>query len=505
MSNNIKFTFLSMILLFSVKFPLWADITSGSDFQKIPKSARAIALGESYTAAMDDMAAMDYNPAALNTMKKIGFSAMYQSWIDNSYSVYGAAGYRLGYLVLGGSFFYLNYGGIKEYDYFGNFVDSYDPYDMNVKAALSMDGGIITPFLKGFSVGACFSGIYRKLITETLWGFSMDTGLHYKSTLSQLFQIQNENFNETFGVMPINAGFSIQNIGFLGEFLAPLKFNLGICLGLFPDFYFSFDLSKDYNATPLLYKLGLEYIIAEILALRCGFAIGKDNGNFSFGIGLKYPFLLNNLRFDYAYSPLGVMGNNHSFSLYGEFLFEESSDDYYQKGLYYYNKKDYLKAREFWQKALELNPNEEPLIKKLQRVNEVILFYGLEPEVPTKNRHTITNENSIQSGVFISNQMAHFVFITEGDEVKNVSVTGDFNDWDYLSSPLKAEETNQLPYKIWKLSLKLKAGVYQYKFVLDGTNAVDDSNNPLFTSDGKGGKNSILNVTSFDTNENISK
>ncbi len=504
---NKKFIIQKSILLiiaslFFVNSLMFPAITSGSDFQKIPKSARAIALGESYTAAIDDIAAIDYNPAALNTMKNIGFSLMYQTWIDNSFGAYGAAGYRLGSFVFGSSFYYLNYGGFKEYDYFGNYVQSYNPCDMNLKLAVSADGGILAEFLKGLSIGMCVSGIYRSLLDDYQLGMTVDAGIHYKTTLSKLLQINDEYFNETVGFMPINAGFSIQNIGFSGEFMAPLRMNAGISIGLFRDFFLSFDISKDYNDTPLMFKCGAEYTLFDILSVRCGFNIGKDSGNFSAGFGIKYPLIFDNLRFDYAFSPLGVMGNNNSFSIYGEFLFGRNYDDYFSKGLYYYNKQDYLKARELWRNALNLSPKSEEVIRKLKKVNEMIDYNLLDPDrLKSTNTLYISQLDSVKSGVSVNNQFAAFLIITKRDNVTNVSLTGDFNNWNINNLQLKADNTTVLSNTIWSITLRLMKGVYMYKFVINGSKFEYDMNNPVFTPDGKGGTNSILLIETSDSNQ----
>jgi len=490
----IKFILLAGLIILSVDM-FFPAITTGSDFQKIPKSARATALGESYSAAIDDIAAIDYNPAALNTMKSFGFSAMYHTWIDNSYGIYGAAGYRIGYFVIGGSFYYFNYGGIKEYDYFGNYVASYNPYDMNAKLAISADGGFLFDFLKGFSIGVCSSGIYRTLIDETIWGMTFDLGLHYKTTLAQLLQTKDDYFNETAGLMPVNFGFSIQNMGFAGEFSAPLRANIGISFGLFPDFYLSFDVTKDYVDTPVFYKIGAEYTILEILTLRVGVNIGKEAGTFACGAGIKYPFLFDNLRFDYAFAPLGVMGNNHSFSLYGEFLFGATFDDYYNKGIHYYYKQDYLKARELWRKALKINPKSIMIIRKLKALQETINFYQADKETQALTNYPyVLQLDSVKSGVSIIDNQVTFTFITKGNEVKSVSVAGDFNNWDNYSLSLYEDSESLPPYKIWKITTKMMAGIYQYRFMIDGKIYLHDVNNPVFIDDGKGKTNSILLV-----------
>lgn len=45
----------------------------------------------------------------------------------------------------------------------------------------------------------------------------------------------------------------------------------------------------------------------------------------------------------------------------------------------------------------------------------------------------------------------------------NVSIAGDFNDWNTRSHPMKKDKKG-----VWEISLNLAPGTYQYKFFVDG-------------------------------------
>jgi 1,4-alpha-glucan branching enzyme len=45
----------------------------------------------------------------------------------------------------------------------------------------------------------------------------------------------------------------------------------------------------------------------------------------------------------------------------------------------------------------------------------------------------------------------------------NVFIAGDFNDWDTISHPMKKDKKG-----VWKLSVNLIPGTYQYRFFVDG-------------------------------------
>jgi 1,4-alpha-glucan branching enzyme len=51
---------------------------------------------------------------------------------------------------------------------------------------------------------------------------------------------------------------------------------------------------------------------------------------------------------------------------------------------------------------------------------------------------------------------------------ESVMLAGDFNDWDPTRHPMKKDKKG-----VWKVSLNLVPGTYQYKFFLDGAWVID--------------------------------
>lgn len=65
---------------------------------------------------------------------------------------------------------------------------------------------------------------------------------------------------------------------------------------------------------------------------------------------------------------------------------------------------------------------------------------------------------------------------------KSVFLAGDFNQWDLSSHPLKCDKNG-----VWKISLNLNPGQYEYRFLVDGEWQNDPSccdfvENPFGTS-----------------------
>jgi 1,4-alpha-glucan branching enzyme len=73
-------------------------------------------------------------------------------------------------------------------------------------------------------------------------------------------------------------------------------------------------------------------------------------------------------------------------------------------------------------------------------------------------------------------------------EAESVALAGDFNDWEPMRHPMKKDKKG-----VWKVSLNLAPGTYQYKFFVDGAwvndlNCADSVLNPF------GGLNCVKKV-----------
>jgi 1,4-alpha-glucan branching enzyme len=54
-------------------------------------------------------------------------------------------------------------------------------------------------------------------------------------------------------------------------------------------------------------------------------------------------------------------------------------------------------------------------------------------------------------------------FSFSAPQAGKVSVAGDFNEWNLVSHPMKKDKKG-----VWKISLDLLPGTYQYRFLVDG-------------------------------------
>jgi len=80
-----------------------------------------------------------------------------------------------------------------------------------------------------------------------------------------------------------------------------------------------------------------------------------------------------------------------------------------------------------------------------------------------------------------------FTYYQKG--LKSISVVGEFNDWDADATAL-----TEVSPGVWSVSLRLPPGVYEYQFILNGTQRVTDPTMPQTSSD-FGSPNSVVKVS----------
>ncbi len=82
------------------------------------------------------------------------------------------------------------------------------------------------------------------------------------------------------------------------------------------------------------------------------------------------------------------------------------------------------------------------------------------------------------------------VFLYHDDTAESVALAGDFNGWNSALTPLTKDGTG-----LWFAEIEaLKAGRYQYKFIVNDSRWVEDPGNGMKVTDNYGGLNSILTV-----------
>jgi len=78
------------------------------------------------------------------------------------------------------------------------------------------------------------------------------------------------------------------------------------------------------------------------------------------------------------------------------------------------------------------------------------------------------------------------VILLRAPEAKEVFLLGDFNNWDPQTAPMKKDGLG-----LWKMSMLLAPGRYEYKLLVDGQWRLD-ANNPNRALNSLGTENNVL-------------
>ncbi|NLE64897.1 MAG: AAA family ATPase [Elusimicrobia bacterium] len=104
---------------------------------------------------------------------------------------------------------------------------------------------------------------------------------------------------------------------------------------------------------------------------------------------------------------------------------------------------------------------------------------GKRPEFSLKMRETISQKME---------EIAQARFAVQAPAAQSVYVAGNFNDWS-ISEDFRLKREGD----VWNLSVPLKAGAYEYQFIIDGRWQPDPAN-PRKVQNGLGDMNSLLEV-----------
>lgn len=118
-------------------------------------------------------------------------------------------------------------------------------------------------------------------------------------------------------------------------------------------------------------------------------------------------------------------------------------------------------------------------------------------QTSNNTQSSITNQSSANQASQTSNLASTDIpsldtkpveFKYTNPEAKHVSIVGDFNDWNKDKNPL------QLIDGVWKTTINLKPGKYEYKFVINHTDWIPDPENNEKIADKYGGYSSVIYV-----------
>ena len=320
------------------------------NFLRVGMDARSVALGEAFTALVDDATATYWNPAGLSRIPNHHITGTYLNYVVEIRSGY------LGYALplgkdsgFGVGITYFDHGKIQETtpdNPTGAGLGKYGANDLSAGFGYGRRFG-------QFYLGMSLKGIYSRIHDYSAHAFACDIGG------------QSELFSNRLLI-----GLSARNLGIqTGAFIEekaklPLNIEFGIGYRLFDrSLLVALDVGKPLDNS-FNYEIGIEYLFKEILSLRLGYrSLGQDlksDSDFdiftgiSSGLGIK----VKNHNIDYAFIPFNDLGNTHRISftmVFGnvrESLSEESAVDHYKKAEVYRAKKLWAEAAVEYEKVV---------------------------------------------------------------------------------------------------------------------------------------------------------
>jgi len=364
---NKRFRGISVFLLFIIPYLLVATTyagsfskdkagTTGAQFLKIGCGARAIAMGEAFSAVSDDANAIYWNPAGLSQIDCSEVSAMHAIWLESINYDYLAYAQPLRNATIGASLNYLSMSSIDKMTELGEKDGTFSPYDSAFNLAYAKKIGPITG-------GINVKYIKQQIDDETASGFAVDLG-----TLHRLSD------NLKGAVVIHNIGPEIKFID-EGDPL-PLSIRLGLSYRLGDKLLLALDGVAPIDNDPNVH-VGCEYRLNGIkkvpIALRMGYKTTTTSdldalSGLSAGLG----FNVGGLDIDYAWVPYGDLGDTHRISLGMKFASSGKRrivrmKKHYMKGVRLYKNGQYKSAISQFKRVLEISPNHrqsKSMIKK---------------------------------------------------------------------------------------------------------------------------------------------
>jgi hypothetical protein len=307
---------------------------AGFHFLSVTSDARAAAMADAVTSLQMGSSALFFNPAGMADMDHfVDIAASSNHWIADMkhYTVAAAfSPFQGDYGVLGFSFQYVDYGTILMTVVDQSSNAGYQDIGTEKLYASAVGIGYAKKLTDRFSVGAqariawqdlgasiipnenTLIPLYSDSTHNTISGYKDSA-----STISNKLHPLVFDFGTQFktGFKSLVFGMSVRN--FSGDvqyayevFQLPLVFTLGISMNLMDligtvpldqEFYLSVDASH-YRDQPEQLKIGADYRIMKLLALRAGYNTNTDEAGFSFGMGIYQA----GFAFDYSYTPYGI-------------------------------------------------------------------------------------------------------------------------------------------------------------------------------------------------------
>ncbi len=315
-----------LIILTLIPVSIFAEVfaktgTASLQFLKLGVDARAIGMGEAYTAVTDDISSIYWNPAGLALKYETQVFFSHTNWVAETYHEFAAFSKETNYGFIGASFslFHMPKMDVTTEEMFGPNGQQFSYSDIAVGLTYA------NAFTDKFSFGVTGKWIRENIADESISTVAVDLGSMYNTGFRNIiigmslrnfgpdvrYKVDNDNDGlideDPFDLFDNDGDGLIDEDGPETEFKIPMNFSLGVSGDLMrkDNSYWIASLQLDNCVDRKeTWNVGTEYNINNFF-LRTGYQIGYDAASYSFGFGVRVPTRLAIFNIDYAFTEMG--------------------------------------------------------------------------------------------------------------------------------------------------------------------------------------------------------
>lgn len=275
---------------------------TGLSFLKLGVGARALGMGEAYSAVSADATAMYYNPARLTYAKNSQVILMHKEWIQGVKTEYLGAMVSRSNMSIGLSLNATSVNDIELRTIPGAPLGTFSARN----AAIGLSAGYA--FDPSFSIGITGKYVYEKILVDEASGIAFDIGSSYQTPWN------------------LRVALAIANLGSVNELhnessSLPRSIRVGGAYEMILEhvdgtFLLASDIVSITGVGITHLNFGGEFSYKNLFAVRVGYQTGYEAKNFSAGVGIRQGLV----QVDYAFVPFRYdLGTTQTFSLNIEF------------------------------------------------------------------------------------------------------------------------------------------------------------------------------------------
>ena len=373
---------LILLIVSSIIILLWTDKlyaegsvgTSGADFLELGVGSRPLSMGEAFTAEVNDINSLYYNPAGLGSLRYPVLSIFHNELILDSRFENISVAFPLfnGWLGISNSLFW-----VPDFDKInieGETIGKVRFYNGCFTTGYGYDFG-------EFYLGGSVKYIYQKIDFLFLSSFAADVGILKGMYLYSPFNSPAKNFH---------IGLSILNIGTkVKDDPLPRMIRMGASYKPTRWFGINADMTENFINQSDLYdflylfeesfrvSVGVEFNYLELLYIRGGWRF-NDAGTYSLGFGFNYAVLDTAFSIDTSFSDNGVFGPIYSLGITVKLIpkvvtVEDKlkAEAHYRKALKYFISDDIDSAMEEFKIVKDYDPYFKNIDQKIEDIEEI--------------------------------------------------------------------------------------------------------------------------------------